>query len=1140
MNSAILSDTDNVTAFGVADAPRVEVREHGEKYATRTLNILQLNINGTQRKIEELTEILNVNKVHIACLQATKLNPNLKLKIKGFTTLRKDRKDRPGGGLAFLVKSADIKFREITLPPTTDYDENSTEVQAITVLLPQQEVTTINVYHPDNSDINLDILNTLLDTKILLGDLNAKTPSWGSMTLDLKGSQIEDLLCDNDLSILNDKRSTYFSKTTGTTSALDITAINHQTAIDGTIQSKRSWNFWKANWGKFTSELETLCSLSSPHTLDERLQSFALHINAAAKRSIPRVKRRNDCVPFWKDTNIENLIYERNKLSTELQKNNTETNRIRFTNLCHEVEEVISCCKRKKCTEFYETLDSPKISQHWKVIKTLNNQSTHQKADLLTNIISFSGRDAATNKETASLLAKHYENKSKPTFNANDRKLLRTYRKTIQDSKRYNHKNIFTIPFLMEELEVAIAKMNPGKAPGPDVIFGRMVQLFGNLAKKEILVIFNLSWATGKLPQIWKLSIVIPILKPNKNASECKNYRPISLTSTLSKLMERVIHRGLMNWLIENEKLHFYQTAFRTHHSTTDQLFYLNQSIIDGFQEKPHKKTLAVFLDISAAFDRVWRQKLVHTIQSTGINGKALLWINDFLRGRKFSVRFNGALFFRISQTVGWCCTRLCFKPLALSHLYEHHPPSYPPRHKYRLLRLRYCCIAEWEENLKLTINAGKTNYCIFSTDRRHRSSFNANIKIQNSQIKKVDLPTYLGVTLDPELRFSKHIEQTANKALGKLNILRKLSRTSWGSRSQTLNNTFCTVIRPVLEYATPIWTPASISVKRKLDSVQHRAAKIIIEQCHQPIMKRRVFDKWKHSTRLKRSSTLQLDSEIRKELNLDHSSLEFLQEPLIPKNHQRTPVSNWNCCSHVPKKRPCNSQTKGLETIAILSQDNFAIAYTDVSSDRYLSNGGVGIILLLPDGNNYKHKINTVIIASNFTSALMAIREALILYQQDPHVIDSTEGLVIFSDSKSAVEAIRNGETNISCDIITLLEQLHNKSKSCILQWIPAHVNIEVTEFDCPRIITSTIARFRTEHLKGMKIHPVNTRSYVQCKHCPDLQLTPNHILECPTVATKLLKMGMVPLRDSLRELLYSPDAPRIVEAVIKTFDGI
>ncbi|GFU85208.1 hypothetical protein TNCV_1936011 [Trichonephila clavipes] len=54
-------------------------------------------------------------------------------------------------------------------------------------------------------------------------------------------------------------------------------------------------------------------------------------------------------------------------------------------------------------------------------------------------------------------------------------------------------------------------------------------------------------------------------------------------------------------------------------------------------------------------------------------------------------------------------------------------------------------------------------------------------------------------------------------------------------------------------------------------------------------------------------------------------------------------------------QRRPCNSQTKGLETIAILSQDNFAIAYTDGSSDRSLSNGGAGIILLLPDAAQQK-----------------------------------------------------------------------------------------------------------------------------------------------------------------------------------------
>ncbi|GFV46469.1 probable RNA-directed DNA polymerase from transposon BS [Trichonephila clavipes] len=226
--------------------------------------------------------------------------------------------------------------------------------------------------------------------------------------------------------------------------------------------------------------------------------------------------------------------------------------------------------------------------------------------------------------------------------------------------------------------------------------------------------------------------------------------------------MERVIHRRLMNWLIENKKLHFYQRAFRTHHSTTDQLFYLSQSIIDGFQEKPHKKTLAVFLDILAAFDRVWRQKLVHTIQGTGINGKALLWINDFLRGRKFSVRFNGALsesrrmWAGVSQ--GSVLSPLIFL-IFMNTIHHHiHPDTniacyaddIAVWHSHnditeseKALNTTLKGIAEWAENLKLIINSDKTNYCIFFTDRRHRSSFNANIKIQNAQIKK-SRTTYL------------------------------------------------------------------------------------------------------------------------------------------------------------------------------------------------------------------------------------------------------------------------------------------------------------------------------------------------------------------------------------------------------------
>ncbi|GFU45700.1 hypothetical protein NPIL_482921 [Nephila pilipes] len=196
------------------------------------------------KKIHELKTILWKNNVHIACLQEIKLNPNLKFSIKGYTTLRKDRKDRSGGGLAFLIKFKVIKFREVSLLPNFQANsECSTEAHAISVTLPQQEVTIINAYHPDNTNTNVDLLNSLVDTnsgiRIILGDFNAKSPSWGSLILDSKGSQIEDLLCDIDFSILNNKENTYLSKTKGTSSALDVTAINHQSAEHYLANSKK-------------------------------------------------------------------------------------------------------------------------------------------------------------------------------------------------------------------------------------------------------------------------------------------------------------------------------------------------------------------------------------------------------------------------------------------------------------------------------------------------------------------------------------------------------------------------------------------------------------------------------------------------------------------------------------------------------------------------------------------------------------------------------------------------------------------------------------------------------------------------------------------------------------------------------------
>ncbi|GFS59386.1 RNase H domain-containing protein [Trichonephila clavipes] len=178
-----------------------------------------------------------------------------------------------------------------------------------------------------------------------------------------------------------------------------------------------------------------------------------------------------------------------------------------------------------------------------------------------------------------------------------------------------------------------------------------------------------------------------------------------------------------------------------------------------------------------------------------------------------------------------------------------------------------------------------------------------------------------------------------------------------------------------------------------------------------------------------------------------------------------------------------------------------------------------------------------------------------------------TTKGLAIFSDSRATLEAIIKGDTNITSDINVLLESLHCRGKSCLLQWIPAHVNIEgnecadslakegrnddqlcptirlanansianyrllphhyktplIVDFDCSRNLTSIIARLRKGHFKGMKISSDKTRTYIPCKNCTEAQLTPDPIVEFPALTPHIIRLGMVPLASKLHEVLYN-----------------
>ena len=146
----------------------------------------------------------------------------------------------------------------------------------------------------------------------------------------------------------------------------------------------------------------------------------------------------------------------------------------------------------------------------------------------------------------------------------------------------------------------------------------------------------------GKLEQslpCGKKATIIPIHKKGKDKKNPNSYQPISLLSCLGKLLEKVINRRLLSFLEDNNVLSQTQTGYRKHRNTEDQLALIAEEIENAFQEK--KKVVAVFFDLTKAFDKVWREGLLLKVLQSRVSGRMYKWIRCFLQDRSARVKLD-------------------------------------------------------------------------------------------------------------------------------------------------------------------------------------------------------------------------------------------------------------------------------------------------------------------------------------------------------------------------------------------------------------------------------------------------------------------------------------------------------------------
>lgn len=354
--------------------------------------------------------------------------------------------------------------------------------------------------------------------------------------------------------------------------------------------------------------------------------------------------------------------------------------------------------------------------------------------------------------------------------------------------------------------------------------------------------IVNESLQTGRIPDSWKLSTVIPIPKINKT-TKAEEFRPINTLPVDEKILETAVKRQLTKYIEENELLMEAQSGFREAHSCETAL----NLILETWKTELDKGNVivAVFLDLKRAFETIDRNILIMKLEAMGIEGTELEWFKNYLSGRKqqtkFSETMSGQRSVEIGVPQGSCLAPLLFILYindiedALKHMLarlfaDDALTAYADKNIDRALER----VNEDLENLykwlcsnKLKTNINKTKYMVI-TNGQFIENNHPRLSINNEELERVSSIKYLGVQIDDKLRFSEHVNYIEKKIAKKVGFM---YRTCSRLRRDYKVTVYRTIVEPHFIYCASLLYLCTIADKEKLQKLQNRAMRCILRR---------------------------------------------------------------------------------------------------------------------------------------------------------------------------------------------------------------------------------------------------------------------------------------------------------------------
>ena len=397
----------------------------------------------------------------------------------------------------------------------------------------------------------------------------------------------------------------------------------------------------------------------------------------------------------------------------------------------------------------------------------------------------------------------------------------------------------------VDKVRKKLLSLDTSKSAGPDGIHPRLLRECADVLAEPLAALFQQSLDSGRVPSQWKRSVVSPIFKKGVR-SLASNYRPVSLTAILCKMLESIIREVVVKHLLDNNLLTTKQFGFIKGRSTQLQLLTFLDEVFSSLDADPDGGAVdTIYLDYSKAFDTVPLRRLLHKLRAYGISGTLLDWMESFLVGRTQQVSVNGILSAEKPVLSGVPQGSVLGPVLFLlyindivdsletnmllfaddSKLFKHVSVN-SAQEDCEAIQRDLARLEDWSNLWLLRFHPGKCH--VLSLGRFMEAPCRAyDYKLCGQNLEHVLEERDLGVIIDCHMTFEAHIDNKINTANAFLGLIR---RNFTFLDMDTLVRLYVAFVRPHIEYAQAVWSPSLGSQIKKLEAVQMRALKLVPE----------------------------------------------------------------------------------------------------------------------------------------------------------------------------------------------------------------------------------------------------------------------------------------------------------------------